>query len=327
MGNFCQICAFEGMKNPVKSFAFHGKTLCGIALELFGVEPKSQHLGHVGHDGEGVGIDFLHDAAQGGNLSAVDDAYEHRMGLLGVHTDGRERRDAAAELAHQRLRHFFGLVGDDSEFPCRLEAVEHGFVGLAFYVRFERRHHDGEQSHTQIDLAVGVVSGLEHEQGRADDDAVEAEDRPCDGVGVDFLLNHDCRDVRTPRTAADLKGERHGRADANPGCQRRKNFCTAFAERDLEVLNDGQTFPQEHPEGLQTDIQNGENGEPLFDDEEGKRHERQVEPEQHEGLRNQTVGSDIDQNGDTAHAADGEFVGGDEGVRRRGDQKGGEHRV
>lgn len=245
-------------------------------LHFIRMETEPQNLRNFAHNHERIGVDLFYDTAKGGHLSAADHADQHTPLVLRVHTLRRDGRDASAELLHQRRSDLVGLVGDDTEFDCGVEPVRDRFVRLTFYVRFKGRHHNGKQGSAENEFVGARISFVKNEYGAPDNDAVDHKDDPCNRGSVDFLLNHNRRNIRSARTAADLKGERRCQTDAKPCCKRGENFLSARTEFNDEML--GQyLFEKEEEQGLQTDIHRGKDGKPLFHKEEGKRNERKVE--------------------------------------------------
>ena len=164
-------------------------------------------------------------------MSTADDTEKHRAVFLGIHTLGRERRDAAAKLVHERRGHFFGFGGDNSKFNRGVEAVGDCFVGFTLDIRFKSGHHNGEQRRRW-----GIRA--EDEDRAYDNHAVEEKYHPCDRGGFEFFLYHNGNDIRAARAAACFKGEGNGYADSKTCRYRRENFFAVFLKHDTKIGQD-----------------------------------------------------------------------------------------
>ena len=86
-------------------------------------ETKPQNLGRFGSYGKGIGVNIAHNFLQGCHLSTANYANQHCVRNLRIHTRCGQGGNAAAQFVHNRVCHFFGFIGNDTEFNGGLESV------------------------------------------------------------------------------------------------------------------------------------------------------------------------------------------------------------
>lgn len=199
-----------------------------LGIYVVGYESEPDDLGNGADRCERVRIDRADDIFYGRDLSAMNHANEHGTIFARVHTDGRQGGDAALQRPHKCQRNFFRLGCDDTKFDRGMETAQYGFVRLALDIRFERGHHDRQQS-----LCDRVA--LEYENGTSDDDAVDQKQHVRDRRRPYFFLDQDGKDIRAARAAAALKRKRDRDADAKSAGERCENLFAVVFENDLEI--------------------------------------------------------------------------------------------
>ena len=273
------------------------------------MEAQPVYLRNVADRRERIGIDLLNQTLERGNLSSADDAHEHRVGNLGIHPRRRQGRYASAKLFHDGNRHLFLLVRNDFEFNGGLEAVGQRFVYLALYVRFKNREHNRQQ----VDGNVNFRS-VEYEEGRRDYHRVDGEQYPCNTACRKLLLNKYRQDVAAARTAARLQGEHDCRTKAQRGCNRSEQSVSVPRKYNLET----DLFKDGKPNGLECDVDRGQNCKPLFYVKEGEDDEGRVQQYRTDTLLQ--AEPCVQQDDRTCNTADGEVVRLNQGVGCKGNQ-------